>query len=128
MRTIGQFITSDPQQLATQLGTLEQNVVKETQDIRASFDETGTQTPWVNTSGGVFTVGQTVLANTVPGALTGNLAAPKDGKPGWLTVVVNSANALTLTTVGAAKIQTGTAAAFTLGMFRIYFDGTDFWH
>jgi hypothetical protein len=127
MRQIGQFITSDKNQLSTQLSKLEQNIVKETADIRAAYDATPMPTPIVTKGGGTYTTGEALLADTSAGAFAVNLAAPADGKPARMIVINLSANILTLVPIAPALINLSTSFPASGGKFELFFDSVNWW-
>ena len=137
MKTIGQFIAENPQRLNSQLSQLESNIVKETQDIRASF-----ATELEQKSFSLLTpvtarlyVGQVGLCDTSVGNLSVTLASDPKHTPGFLAVLKTSAaNTLTLFPTGANRVgasaQIDGAASFArgaIGLLLIYFDGFEWW-
>lgn len=127
MRQIGQFVTQDPRQLSTQLSKLEQNVVKETADIRASFDATPVPTEVVNQGGGVYTAGQALIADTTAGSFLVNLAPPADRRPARMVVIVLSGNVLNVQPIPPALINLSTSVPLPGGKSELFWDGTNWW-
>lgn len=132
MRTIGQYVTDDPKQLSTQLSNFEQNVVRETSDIRRSAEPRSLNVVDTSAAGPVltFTIGQAARADSRIGALTFNLLPPSDGLPGeFVLFQAQGANGFVVNGIGCnvngAAIATITPS--TQVVFRFFFDGKNFW-
>lgn len=132
MNTISQFATDDPKQLGTQLSKLEQNVVKETADIRQGSelrafpvdDDFSSPTR-------TYTVGQCARLDTTLGSPVINLSPPPDGLPGEVIVVQHKGTSGFVAVGINATINNAASAAFAAFPFafvtRFYCDGKNFW-
>jgi hypothetical protein len=130
MRQIRQFRTDDKGLLSTQLSQLENNVAQELALVESEALAvpvvTATVTP--NTAGGVFSVGDCLMADTTLGGFSVNLAAPVDGLPGWFLAINRSGNTLKIQTVPPALLNLSSVAQnFAGGLHQLFFDGHDYW-
>lgn len=125
LRTIKQYITDDPERLSSQLADFESNVVTETDSIRNSYTVRPTPTARILTGGGVFTVGQAVIIDTSAASYAVNLAAPADGRPGWVYFIHETTGTLTLRPTGSTTINNAaTITHAVVGVLSVFFDGT----
>jgi hypothetical protein len=127
LRTIKQFITGDAKRLSSQLSDLENNVATETADIRTNYVQKAPQTARISKGGGVYTTGQTLIADTSAAVFSINLAAPRDGQPGWLYVIIEAGPSLTIRPVPPAKINALTVGTIAQVVAPLYFDGSNWW-
>lgn len=132
MRTVGQFVTDDPKQLSTQLSQLEQNVVKETADIRLSREPRALDVIELSATGPVMTltIGQAARLDSRVGAVTFNLSPPSDGLPGeFILFQAKGSNGFVVNGIGANVNNAANAAVTpsTQVVFRFFFDGKDYW-
>lgn len=121
MKQIGQFITTDQKQLATQLSTLEQNIVKETGDIRANFLPAPVRV--TARDGGTYTTGQAVLSETPAAGIKILLTA---SAPGFLIIINKTGNNINASPI-TGSIDLGSSENFAGGNALVFFDGTDWW-
>ena len=139
MKKIGQFIVENPQRLGAQLSDLENNIAKETQDIRASFAPELEQVSFSVASPVTqqLGVGQVGLCDTSAGNVSLFLAPDPRHMPGFLAVIKTSgANAVTIFPSGnnrvGSRAQINAAAnLFASGAARLmlfYFDGYEWWN
>lgn len=140
LKQIHQFITENLKHLSTQLSTFENNVSDETKAIREGYLPQFEQVSFTNVSPVSMTllVGQAAQCDTSIGNVTVTLAASAVKSPpaGWHAIIKRSAsNAITLkpsgqNLTGARRINATTSrvyAAATVGVFLVYFDGSDWW-
>jgi len=134
LKTVGNFQTEDPNRLSEQLDRFQDNVENETADIRASFITDLTQKRFTATPTVASTLlpGQIALCESALGNVTVVLAP--GSKPGWLAIVKKvAANNVVARASGTKPTgnRTVNAAATknyaAVGLFWLYFDGTDWW-
>lgn len=132
MNTISQFATEDPKQLGTQLSKLEQNVVKETADIRSEFELAAVPTDddFLSPTK-TYSIGQCARLDTTLGSPTINLSAPASGLPGEIIIVQRKGTAGFIAVGVNATVNNAPSAPFAAFPFafvtRIYCDGKNFW-
>lgn len=121
MKQVGQFITADTKQLATQLSQLEQNTVKETADIRSAF--LPVPAVLVARDGGTYTIGQAILSETPAAGIKILLTA---SSPGFL-LILNKFGGIINAAPVKGSIDLGSSENFNVGTALVFFDGTDWW-
>lgn len=126
MRQIGTFSTDDPRQLMTQLSNLEQNIVKETGDIRAGFVPDFAPTR-IAVGGGIYSTGIALLADTSAGPFSVVLANPQNNVPGMMLVVNESGNHFTVVPTAPTLINLAASNFYAAGLFTLFFDGQNWW-
>jgi hypothetical protein len=129
MNTISQFATNDPKQLSTQLSNLEQNIVKETANIRSTYELAKVATDDDPVSPiKTYTTGQCARIDSTHGAVTLRLSAPADGLPGEILVVqAVGGNGFVAVGIGATINNAATRTFASAFVTRFYFDGKNFW-
>lgn len=139
MKKVGNFQTEDKNRLSEQLDRFQDAVDQETTDIRSSFIPQLTAANFLSSTPVSATLlpGQIALCDSNLGNVTVTLATSvlKSPMPGWLAIVKRfAANNVTvkpsgLTPLGAARrINATTSKVYAaVGVFWIYFDGSDWW-
>jgi hypothetical protein len=129
LKLIRQFITDSAKRLSSQLSDLEGNIAQETADIRASYEPVPAPV-FVRQSGGTYTTGQAVMADTRQGNVSIKVAAPASGRPGWLYVrnIYGFGNFVEIALVPPALVDLSTSYSLPgVTAINLYFDGTNFW-
>lgn len=137
MKKVGNFQTDVPLRLSEQLDRFQDAVDDETSSIRSGFIPQPTPINFMSASATTATLlpGQIGLCDSNLGNLTVVLSAPVPPKPGWLAIAKRfAANNVTLlpsglNSLGAARrINATTSKVYAaVGVFWVYFDGSDWW-
>jgi len=136
LKQIHQFITESPSRLSSQLSAFEGNIKAETDGIRATYQPALVPRKFTSVADTIASVlpGQLALCDSNLGNVTVTLSAP-DKTPGWLAIVkrfaANNVNVFPsgLSAAGVARrINATTSKTYAaVGMYWIYYDGSDWW-
>lgn len=136
MKKQGNFNVEDPKRCSEQLDRFQDAVDQETSDIRASFLPSFEQISFLNTSPVSMTLlpGQLAFCDSSLGNVTVTLSPSKDRSPGLHAIVKRfAANNVTVRPSGsnglvARRVNATTSRVYAaIGLFFIYFDGSDWW-
>lgn len=137
LKLIGQFDTESQQRLTAQLSEFQNNVVKETTDIRAAFMPELEVLKFVGILGAALTLlpGQAAICDSAVAAVTVPLAAPIGGVPGFSAIIKRqAANNVTAVATGVTSLNTArtvngaaTKVYAAVGLYWVYFDGSNWW-
>lgn len=135
MRLIGNFTTEDTRRLTSQLSALEDNIDRETRDIRASFLPNFERRLFSPDTIATATLlpGQVAICDTTVASFTLNLSAPTTLAPGMLAVIKKLLSN-TVTVVPSGQVLSGVARTInattsfscaSVGLYLFYFDGSN---